>query len=133
ARESAPLNESLERIKRAVRQQIAVLRRIPEKMDPQLYYKTFRPYIRFFENVVYEGVTQAPIDFRGETGAQSSILPTLIAFLKIPHRPSPLMDHFADMRNYMPAEHRALLNEVAALPPVRDLAAADAFNGVLDA
>ena len=25
-------------------------------MDPPLYYRTFRPYIRFFENVVYEGV-----------------------------------------------------------------------------
>ena len=34
----------------------AVLRRIPEKMDPALYYRTFRPYIRFFEGVVYEGV-----------------------------------------------------------------------------
>ena len=33
-----------------------MLRRIPEKMDPALYYKTFRPYIRFFESVVYEGV-----------------------------------------------------------------------------
>jgi indoleamine 2,3-dioxygenase len=133
ARETKPVNESLARIERAVRRQIAVLRRIPEKMDPRLYYKTFRPYIRFFENVVYEGVTQAPIDFRGETGAQSSIMPMLIAFLKIPHRPSPLMDHLADMRNYMPAEHRALLDEVAALPAVRDLAAADTFNGVLDA
>ena len=40
----------------AARRQVAVLRRIPEKMDPALYYKTFRPYIRFFENVVYEGV-----------------------------------------------------------------------------
>ena len=39
-----------------------VLRRIPEKMDPALYYKTFRPYIRFFEDVVYEGVDAAPIE-----------------------------------------------------------------------
>ena len=53
-----------------------MLRRIPEKMDPALYYKTFRPYIRFFENVVYEGVETGPLDFRGETGAQSSIMPT---------------------------------------------------------
>jgi indoleamine 2,3-dioxygenase len=110
-----------------------VLERIPEKMDPRLYYKTFRPYIRFFEHVVYEGVTRGPIDFRGETGAQSSIMPALIAFLKIPHRPSPLMDHLADMRNYMPAPHRAVLDELAALPPVRDLAERSIFNGLLDA
>ena len=56
-------------------------------MDPPLYYKTFRPYIRFFEDVVYEGVERTPLSYRGETGAQSSIMPTLVAFMKIPHQP----------------------------------------------
>ena len=65
--------------------QVETLRRIPEKMDPALYYKTFRPYIRFFEGVVYEGVDSAPMDFRGETGAQSSVIPTVVAFFKVPH------------------------------------------------
>ena len=59
--------------------QVAVLKRIPEKMDPSLYYEKFRPYIRFFENVVYEGVPDVPIHHRGETGAQSSIVPTMRA------------------------------------------------------
>jgi indoleamine 2,3-dioxygenase len=112
---------------------VAVLRRIPEKMDPALYYKTFRPYIRFFENVVYEGVSDAPLNFRGETGAQSSIMPTLVAFMKIPHRPTALTDHLADMRRFMPAEHRALLDEVHALPPLREAADKEAFNEVLEA
>ncbi len=40
------------RVIRAVWEQVRVLRRIPEKMDPALYYRTFRPYIRFFEGVV---------------------------------------------------------------------------------
>ena len=42
------------------------------------------------------------MNFRGETGAQSSIMPTLVAFMKIPHRPWMLTNHLADMRNYMP-------------------------------
>ncbi|MEN8261030.1 MAG: hypothetical protein ABFS02_10665, partial [Pseudomonadota bacterium] len=71
------ISQNLWGIESAVRHQVEVLRRIPEKMDPRLYYKTFRPYIRFFDNVVYEGVEQAPIQFRGETGAQSSIMPML--------------------------------------------------------
>ena len=50
------------RIAAAIGRQVNVLKRIPEKMDPKLYYKTFRPYIRFFENVVYEGVNQQAID-----------------------------------------------------------------------
>ena len=116
-----------------IRAQVEVLRRIPEKMDPALYYRTFRPYIRFFESVVYEGVDAAPLDFRGETGAQSSIMPTLVAFLKIPHRPTRLTDHLADMRRFMPAEHRALIERVEALPDLRGLVDKAAYNEVLEA
>lgn len=127
------VDRCLWRIEDAVRRQVAVLKRIPEHMAPNLYYKTFRPYIRFFENVTYEGVEQAPLDFRGETGAQSSIQPILIAFLKIPHRPSPLTDHLADMRNYMPAPHRRLIETMEQQPSLRERAERDRFNAVLDA
>jgi len=139
---SAAINEALWAIDAAVNDQIRVLRRIPEKMDPRLYYKTFRPYIRFFENVSYEGVDQgegtersAPVqmNFRGETGAQSSIMPTLVAFMKIPHKPSMLTNHLADMRNYMPAEHRQVIEAVQAMPSVREVAEKRAFNAILDA
>jgi indoleamine 2,3-dioxygenase len=118
---------------RTIGDQVATLRRIPEKMDPQLYYKTFRPYIRFFERVIYEGVDEAPMDHRGETGAQSSVIPTLIAFLKIPHRPSLLTDHLTDMRRFMPPEHRALIEHVEALPSIRDRVARDTYNEALEA
>ena len=94
------IDDALWSIARAVEDQAKGLRRIPEKMDPALYYKTFRPYIRFFENVFYEATEQRPIadsdghapamvgmNLRGETGAQSSIMPTLVAFMKIPTDP----------------------------------------------
>ena len=102
-------------------------------MDPALYFKTFRPYIRFFEHVVYEGVETAPLDFRGETGAQSSIMPTLIALMKIPHQRSQLTDHLADMQNFMPAAHRALIAEVQSLPSPRPLAEKEIYNDLLEA
>lgn len=127
------INESLKRIAAAVWKQVEVLKRIPEKMDPSLYFKTFRPYIRFFENVVYEGVDTAPMSYRGETGAQSSIQPTLVAFLKIPHQESILTNHLLDMRQFMPAEHRQLIAEVESMPPVKPLANAAIFNDVLEA
>lgn len=133
ARDELRVNRALVAIGDAAWRQVAVLRRIPEHMDPAVYYKAFRPYIRFFERVVYEGVDAAPLDFRGETGAQSSIMPTLVAFMKVPHRPSELTNHLADMQNFMPAQHRALLAEVAKLPPVRPLADREAFNNVLEA
>lgn len=133
ADDAGKLKQALEQIEDSLRSQARVLRRIPEKMDPALYFKTFRRYIRFFEDVTYEGVDQAAVQYRGETGAQSSILPTLLAFLKIPHQPSPLINHLKDMRNYMPVEHRALIAEVEAMPPVKEVADREAFNAVLDA
>ena len=62
------------------------------------------------------------MNFRGETGAQSSIMPALVAFMKIPHKPSMLTNHLADMRNYMPVEHRRLIETVEAMPSIRELA-----------
>lgn len=127
------LDAELTRIAEAVRRQTGVLKRIPEKMDPHVYYRAFRPYIRFFENVVYEGVDQAPASYRGETGAQSSIMPALVAFMKIPHQPTLLTDHLTDMRRFMPKEHREVLEEIARLPDPRPLASKEAYNSVLDA
>ena len=131
--ETADVSAELWRIENAARRQVDVLKRIPEHMDSSQYYSTFRPYIRFFENVTYEGLDRAPMQFRGETGAQSSIMPTLIAFMKIPHQRSLLTDHLDDMRNYMPAEHRALIEEVAAMPDIRSPAHKEPFNAILEA
>jgi indoleamine 2,3-dioxygenase len=127
------LDSAMRQVVQTVWDQVAVLRRIPEKMDPALYYKTFRPYIRFFEGVIYEGVNTSPMDYRGETGAQSSVIPTLVAFLKVPHKPTRLTDHLADMRRFMPKAHRALLERVEAMPPVRGLADKALFNEALEA
>lgn len=129
----AALDASVAALARTLWAQVETLRRIPEKMDPALYYKTFRPYIRFFEKVVYEGVDTAPLNFRGETGAQSSVIPTIVAFLKIPHRSSMLTDHLADMRRFMPTEHRALIEHVEALPDFREKVAREPFNDALEA
>jgi indoleamine 2,3-dioxygenase len=140
----ALIDDAVRDIAGAVNEEVRVLRRIPEKMDPALYYKTFRPYIRFFENVEYEAEVEGArvaagsaarlrINFRGETGAQSSIMPLLVAFMKIPHRTSMLTNHLIDMRNYMPAEHRALIAAVEAMPSIRAMTSKQNYNAVLEA
>lgn len=133
ANDAAAVDAALSDAAACVQRQVAVLKRIPEKMDPHVYYRSFRPYIRFFENVVYEGVEQTPASYRGETGAQSSVVPALVAFLKIPHQPTMLTDHLADMRRFMPREHRDLLNEITAMPDPRPLAGREPYNAVLEA
>ena len=52
--------------------------------------------------------------------------------MKIPHESSTLTEHLADMRNYMPPEHRCLVERIAAFPDLREMAGRDAFNAVLD-
>lgn len=127
------MNEALLRIADAIKRQVNVLKRIPEHMDPALYYRTFRPYIRFFENVRYAGTTLPLQSQRGETGAQSSIMPALVAFMKIPHRESLLTSHLLDMRRYMPSRDRQFIEWLESLPEFRQLVSAASFNAVLEA
>ena len=126
------VNSALSDIAAAVWKQVSVLRRIPEKMDPALYYKTFRQYIRFFENVVYQGVQAEPTNYRGETGAQSSLLPALVALMKVNHKQSVLTNHLADMKNYMPADHRKILIEIQSISDFRNIADKQIYNDVLE-
>ncbi|BFM16750.1 hypothetical protein R50073_29330 [Maricurvus nonylphenolicus] len=126
------INKNLKIIAGSLAQQVSVLKRIPERMSPDLYFKAFRPYIRFFEQVTYEGVQHQATNFRGETGAQSSIMPSLVALLKIPHQASELTNHLRDMRNYMPVEHQQLLTRIEKLPPIKPLSEVTLFNEVLE-
>ena len=77
------------------------LLRMKERCDPYVYYTRVRPYIHGWKNspslpdgLIYDQVeayAQKPQQFRGETGAQSSIVPCLDAGLGIHHAPDPLI------------------------------------------
>lgn len=136
------VDKSLHKIVDCLEQQLRVLKRIPERMSPDLYFHTFRPYIRFFESVEYcgvpakallgSGVKGGRVDYRGETGAQSSIMPVLINLLKLDHQPSILVNHLLDIRQYMPPSHRAFIVDTASLPDLKGLAEAEVFDRVLE-
>lgn len=106
------------------------LLRMPERCDPYIYYQRVRPYIHGWKNhpalpegVRYEGVEAyggAPQQFRGETGAQSSIIPALDAVLGITHKNDPLRPYLMEMRDYMPREHRAFIDALEQGPSVRE-------------
>lgn len=96
------------------------LLRMKERCDPYVYYTRVRPYIHGWKNspslpngLIYDKVEaygQQPQQFRGETGAQSSIVPCLDAGLGIHHAPDPLTVYLQEMREYMPPQHRALIH-----------------------
>jgi indoleamine 2,3-dioxygenase len=60
-----------------------------------------------------------PQKFRGETGAQSAIVPCLDAVLGISHRDDPLRVYLAEMRQYTLPAHRSFLERIEAGPSVR--------------
>ena len=128
----------------------ATLRRMPEHCDPYIYYHRVRPYIHGWKNhpdipegVVYEGVKAyggRPQQFRGETGAQSAIVPSLDAMLGVRHKEDMLSTYLLEMRNYMPPAHRAFIESLESQTPVRPFvqragrrALTEAFNACVEA
>src|SRR5262249_12073231 len=106
------LKELLGTISDALSSMYKKLLRMPELCDPYIYYARVRPYIHGWNNnpalpngVVYEGVEEYAGKgqfFRGETGAQSSIIPSLDALFGVKHKPGLLFDYLMEMRDYMP-------------------------------
>ena len=105
-----------------------VMSRIPEGCDPYIYYNRVRPFIigwksyvpgfPLADGVAYSGVPEflgKPQKFSGETGAQSTIVPSLDIFFGVEHadlldgKPDIMKSYLQDMRKYMPKEHRKFL------------------------
>jgi indoleamine 2,3-dioxygenase len=105
------------------------LSRMPEGCDPYIYFHRVRPYIHGWKDhpvlrdgLIYEGVSAhrgKPQQFRGETGAQSSIIPSLDAALGISHGDDPLKPYLLEMRAYMPPRHRAFVETLEQGPSIR--------------
>lgn len=121
-------------------QMLATLSRMPEQCDPYIYYNRVRPFIFGWkdnpalpEGVWYEGVSAyaSGQTFRGETGAQSSIVPSIHAALGISYTSDPLRDHVLQMRDYMPPRHRAFITHVERGPSIRDFARRQEPGGAL--
>ncbi len=127
--DAAALLDSLAALAAGIATMVAVLRRMPEHCDPYVYYRRVRPYIHGWKDhpaiphgVVYEGVAELggrPQRFRGETGAQGGIVPAIDAALGIFHSADPLRSYLIEMRDYMPPGHRAFVEALEAMTPVR--------------
>ncbi|MBL4869234.1 MAG: hypothetical protein JKY67_22965 [Pseudomonadales bacterium] len=106
---------------------IALAKRIEEGCDPDIYFKTLRPFLfNKEEGLIFEGVKRyegKPQKFYGQTGAQSSLIPALCEVLGIKHQKSDLTLYLDNVRQYMPKPHRNFLSSLGA-NSVRTLAAA---------
>jgi len=83
-------------------------------------YTSFRTFIfgitsqsMFPNGVVYEGVNDnKPMSFRGESGANDSMIPLMDNLLCVTMPDTPLTEILKDFREYRPSNHRAFLQFV---------------------
>jgi indoleamine 2,3-dioxygenase len=123
---------ALIKLRNALAAMYEVLGRMPERCDPYIYFHRVRPYIFGWRNnpslpdgVIYEGVDEykgVGQNFRGETGAQSAIIPAMDGILGIEHERDELREYLMEMRTYMPPKHVAFIEAVEAGPSVRNFA-----------
>ena len=123
------LLECLTTMNHSLRSMCDVLDRMPEGCDPYIYFNRVRPYIHGWKDnpalpngLLYEGVDayqNKPQFFKGETGAQSTIIPTYDATLGVQHKDTPLKKHLDEMRCYMPLQHRTFLETLEKTSAVR--------------
>ncbi|KAI1765484.1 indoleamine 2,3-dioxygenase family protein [Hypoxylon sp. FL1150] len=112
-------NEGLRTIVNAMQAINDVMETMWMKSKPRSY-TSFRTFIfgitsqsMFPDGVVYEGVNDdKPLSFRGESGANDSIIPLMDNFLDIPMPETPLTEILQDFRDYRPSNHRKFLEQV---------------------
>ncbi|MDC1415214.1 indoleamine 2,3-dioxygenase [Gammaproteobacteria bacterium] len=116
----APEDKSIQLLKRIIismKKVNKIFARMPEKCDPYIYYHRVRPFIfgtkdnpDLKNGLIYKGEFESkPQFFRGETGAQSSIIPSLDGALQITHTKDHLRHYLNEMREYMPPKHREFM------------------------
>ena len=113
-------SKHLSRIRDSLKKVNYIFAKMPEKCDPYIYYHRVSPYIYSTKDnpdlkngLVYENqFDNIPQFFRGETGAQSSIIPFLDGALGITHTNDNLRPYLNEMRDYMPPRHRKMIEYV---------------------
>jgi indoleamine 2,3-dioxygenase len=108
----ASLEAALSNVHDSLAAMVASFHRMPEGVDTDIYYWKVRPYIFSFTDITYEGVTSfngMAQSYRGQTGAQSSIVPAMVAAFGLQHEQSGLTQHLEIMKDYMPKPHREFI------------------------
>lgn len=143
--ETNDVRKRLERMAEVWERINAIFDRMPERCDPYVYFERVRPYIHGWKDnpalpngIIYEGVERygsAAQAFRGQTGSQSSIVPSMDALLGIGHAADPLREYLDQLHFYRPPGHRKFIDDVRSSSTLRafvktqnNKSLADAYN-----
>lgn len=131
--DKSQLEKSLQQVANTWVEMNEIFDRMPERCDPYVYFHRVRPWIHGWKDnpsmkqgLIYEGVKDAegkPQVYRGQTGSQSSIMPTMDALLGIGHAPDPLRVYLDELHRYRPPTHRSFIERVREESQVRSAVA----------
>lgn len=76
---------AINRIAGAIRWATAILGRIDQGIDPEVFRREIRPHLHGFANVTFEASPPASVSYVGETGAQSGVVQAIDLVLAIRH------------------------------------------------
>jgi len=94
---------------------VKIFHRMPDHCDPDRYYQQIRQPLFGLQDVIFEGVPQfknQPQTFMGGSGAQSTIIPAVLATLGVEHQHSHLTHYLTAIRSYMPQEHQDFVDSL---------------------
>ena len=121
--------EGLKEVLAAWHHMYDTMKRMVDYCDPYTYFTRVRPYIHGWQDnpdlpggVIYEGVEKFKGEiqaFRGQTGSQSSIVPTMDALFGVEHSNDPLRQYLNELHAYRPVLHRKFIEEVAKRSKLR--------------
>eukprot|EP00730_Choanoeca_flexa_P019259 TRINITY_DN9403_c0_g1_i1.p1 TRINITY_DN9403_c0_g1~~TRINITY_DN9403_c0_g1_i1.p1 ORF type:complete len:411 (+),score=90.63 TRINITY_DN9403_c0_g1_i1:179-1234(+) len=125
----------------------AIMKRMHERLSPDVFYNDIRPFLSGWKNstllpngVVYEGVQDEPMELFGASAGQSALIASFDVFFGAVHgtlEEQRKRSHYLDqMRDYIPKQHRDFLADLSkARAPVAKMLAespdadlAQAFN-----
>ncbi|NWI60721.1 I23O2 dioxygenase, partial [Calyptomena viridis] len=119
------LHRALEELAGAIEAMSKALRQMHDHVDPAVFYAVIRIFLSGWkdnpampEGLVYEGVSEEPLQYSGGSAAQSSVLHAFDELLGIQHaQDSTAFLH--RMRDYMPLPHRAFVEQIRRAPSLK--------------
>lgn len=120
------LLQALQRLKLSIQDMTSTLGQMHDYVDPDIFYAVIRIFLSGWKDnpampmgLIYEGVSEEPLQYSGGSAAQSTVLHAVDEFLGIRHSQESA-DFLCRMRDYMPPSHKAFLEDIHSAPSLRD-------------
>lgn len=92
-----------------------VLLKMKDHCVPEFFYQRLRPLLNGWDDklgIMFEKEQNMSHNYKGSSGAQSSVLPALDAGLGVKHEMNSMFQHLLTFQQYMPLEHQHFINQL---------------------